>query len=371
MPRPLVALVLVGISIAVAACKKEPARIDPVPSASGSAAPLASATASASPSAIASAAPAKTAQPYGSPALRPAVSATCARYAAQAKALAFPPTLAVPISAYVTTLPGKCIPTASGGWTFRATEFSTNTNGQFGLRMELVHLDADGKLDGVIAVPTMETGLTPRQNCCDVYGATDITVTPVADYDADGEAELYVGAIQAGDEGHHDEKHAIYTFHGHTIAQLPATKGLPLVGVRDADGDGLPDLELAYFAALPEGACTGFTHLVRGPLLLGHALPDGTFSLVDGTARAAARVVCPAKPTTLADTSVACARVWGVSQTAIKAALDKTTRECRVKHPALGADAGCDEIENDPCHEDDVGRSFAKVAAPLDLSAAP
>ncbi len=248
---------------------------------------------------------------------------------------------------------------------FRITHTSRKTRGVPGLVFELVHVTTIGSIDGSIPVETQETGEFPPQNCCNVYGETRITVAPVADYDGDGEAELYVGVLHDGDEGHHVESHAIYTYHG-GIAKLPATLNLPLVGVRDFDHDGLEDLDLAYFVGTRTGACTGFGRPKQGPLLLAHARPDGTFPLDDEVARRAARAASSSKPASFEGGHAACARVWGVDQSTLDGWFDGEIRRCRSSHP-LSTDAGCSEIDADPCHPDDVARAYAKVTPPLTL----
>jgi hypothetical protein len=142
--------------------------------------------------------------PYGKPLLAPGAEKACRELAAQAHAM-MAHVKDKGISGYVEALADLCIPTASGAWTTstapsRAPE---SDNGNASLRVALLHIDRGGAITAATPFPTLKSGEAEGDNCCTVYGGTDIVVRPVADYDGDGEAELYVGAIQEGNEGHH------------------------------------------------------------------------------------------------------------------------------------------------------------------------
>ena len=269
------------------------------------------------------------------------------------------------VSSFLPPLASTCVLTGRGAWAFRlAAGSSAGDPVHASLHLWLAHLDATGKLDDEIDAPTLESGRGKEDNCCDSWVTTQVTVTPLVDYDHDGEIELYVGAVQSGGEGEHLESHTIFTVLGAAIVPLPAAAKMPLVGVEDVDKDGLPDLLLRYFEGKDEGPCTGFSYTTSGPSLLGHARRDGTFSVDDDTARAFARKLCPAAPSGDPLTrDVACAVLWGAPRELVTA-YDRELTTCRAANP--GPFDAC-QNRPDPCDARRVERAFASTTPPLVL----
>lgn len=205
------------------------------------------------------------------------------------------------------------------------------------LRWRLVHVSNGG-----------EVARGPSED--DRVGARGLRLGAVSffDWDGDGEPEAFLrrgrASFGCGREGDPlDERGGIWTFHaGQVTPYEPARRavgeGAGPQAVRDADGDGRPDLLSAGpFRAVVELACgtAGGTALLEGPELLARSRPDGGFAPDDEAAQAYLRRACPSAPSSLVLPSpkaalvlgatarnLACARAWGVSTERLREELE-------------------------------------------------
>ena len=155
-------------------------------------------------------------------------------------------------------------------------------------------------------------------------GRRQFVEAKVFDFDGDGDPELYLAFTGegAGCDPSAYPNGEIVGFHGGKIAPYAPAKGLAIFALKDIDKDGRPDIVTpSPFATFDDthGVVANFA-----PHLVAHALPDGTFSRTDAVAVAAAKAICPRKPTTFpVDDGIAivktvgCARLWGMTAEAI------------------------------------------------------
>jgi hypothetical protein len=290
------------------------------------------------------------ARPYGHPPLRPDVARACESLAKRnvedADALALRP--------YLRKLATICLPTQNGAWAFRIEKDPT---GAWRPPVALVHLGADGRVDRTSAADLLDIG-----SDCNSFGDDRVVVQPVADYDGDGENEVFLGVEQYGSHRAQCSSARIFALRDEGVGEV-AVPG-QLRDVQDFDEDGLEDLLVDLFVAdVPD--CYGHDARERGLPLLAHALPDGSFSMADEVARRYARGQCPSLPTNLAG-NVECARLWGVSADGIHAAIAQREAECLdALRETQGPDTtGCMQLG---CSERSAS-TFAAVEVPLDLS---
>jgi hypothetical protein len=184
--------------------------------------------------------------------------------------------------------------------------------------LELTHLGSNGArsavafVDNTLDILTAEAD-TPDCSSCD-YGAPGWELMGSYDFDHDGVPEAWIR--HTGFMTLHTD--AIFTLRGGKIVRYAPADILPEKGfeLRDVDHDGIPDLAFRHSVGGEEAGCGAPSEIFFTDPLVAHAKPDGTFSLDDDAAQAAARQVCPAPPADLSKTKtvhdVFCARVWGV-----------------------------------------------------------
>jgi hypothetical protein len=204
-----------------------------------------------------------------------------------------------------------------------------------GWLVRLVHLDVDGVESAM--VPGIAAKL--RAHTYNVTHDTRIAEVAFFDWDGDGDDEVLVRGTRGPDE----QRATVWAFRpldggAARIAPYEPTAPLTIVGARDVDGDGRPDLLVSFFGTSREAPPT--THR-----FLAHSLTDGTFSLRDAAAVTWAEKECPSEPkldlaqktpadfdSTLAD-DMACTLVWGRDPKDLAADVAKACR-------AASADAG-------------------------------
>lgn len=207
-----------------------------------------------------------------------------------------------------------------------------------GWLVRLVHVDVDGAESAVVP------GIAAKQRAhtYDVTSDTRIAEVTFFDWDGDGDDEVLVEAARGAADAPDEQRAIVWTFRAvdggaSRVVPYEPSAALTIVGVRDVDGDGRPDLLVSFFGTSHDGLPT--THR-----FLAHSLPDGGFSLRDAAAVTWAQKECPSDPkldlaqktpadfdSSLAD-DVACALLWGHDPKELTAELGKA---CHV-----AADAG-------------------------------
>ncbi|MBK8254692.1 MAG: VCBS repeat-containing protein [Polyangiaceae bacterium] len=153
------------------------------------------------------------------------------------------------------------------------------------------------------------------------------------DYDGDGTDEV----VLLSDE------ESVYTLKEGKIGFYTAVAKLNFTRVVDADGDAIPDLLLKNPYQQPERGAFGCGRRSGAPLFIpnvdvlavAHGLPNGTFSTTDAAATERARKVCLMSPVQIVKRNakgfvdheatwknIACARLWGQSETDVRKQLD-------------------------------------------------
>jgi hypothetical protein len=154
-----------------------------------------------------------------------------------------------------------------------------------------------------------------------------VTGASTFDYDGDGEPELLLHWRGTRMEWADAPDGGVFTFRDGALRPYAPAADLHPDEARDVDGDGRPDL-VTHLPYRAEGNdfISQFTYLMEPIALLAHALPDGTFSRDDETARAFARASCPRRVPAVFEgeptrEAVVCARLWGVPPAAVARAV--------------------------------------------------
>lgn len=153
------------------------------------------------------------------------------------------------------------------------------------------------------------------------------------DYDGDGIEEVALWS----DTGH------AYTLRDGKIGVYGPVEKLKFGRIVNADGDAIPDLLLDNPYRQSPSAAWGCGRRWGAPLMIlnveilavAHGLPNGTFSTTDTEATARVRKVCPVSPVQIVRrdnkgmidheatwTNIACARLWGQSETDVRRQLN-------------------------------------------------
>jgi hypothetical protein len=244
----------------------------------------------------------------------------------------------------------RCVPTKDGAWatTFESLQLAGD---ELKGKLALLRVDANGRrLASVIPAPvgsTWRSTSAPATTTNDNYrvkpidAVTRVSALVVHDWDRDGQPEAYLSLAESIHEGGTRERARIWTLRsGQVVEYAPASKLLPQE-VWDADGDGRLDL-LSPAPFVGEVAEGPGEYPASGPLLLAHALSDGTFTGSDDLAKGVASCACPSRPDPFvlphdvheALTAIACARIWGVETRVITDAADAA---CKSKPANEGA----------------------------------
>lgn len=245
---------------------------------------------------------------------------------------------------------GQCWPTRNGAWTMFLDDVDRNENDLEGT-WAIGHVDRKGRL---LAAKLMVFGYTNPSATADELVVADgargdyslvdaneerfYAAGNAFDWDGDGESELLVTASLT--KLHRTQTMGrIWTFRAGTIRLYAPTRQWNVMGVKDIDHDGRPDLEIyvggGLFASPSSAKWMGCDSLN----LVAHSLPDGKFTFRDSTAIEFAKSICkkPGKELST-QVEVLCARVWGMNSDAITRGIQ---RGCRNASPGTE----CEDID--------------------------
>lgn len=257
----------------------------------------------------------------------------------------------------VAALPlGKCFGTTKGAWSLslevtKKKVIGPNYEGNVG-GYAVVHVDANDRVARRVTKIAYETdrsnlavGDDGREVVVHQGGGTSASAF---DFDADGDNELYVEwttyAASTRDDAPSWTDSELLTFKSDRIMPYAPAAKMAIWGLEDVDKDGRPDLQTSspYSERQRRGQWPLFTW---DPHFVAHSLGDGTFSMTDAVAMAAARVICPKKPTAkeiaasanpvtgsdhMPSEDVAlfgCARLWGLSAEAVEKAYARSVKD--------------------------------------------
>ncbi len=153
-----------------------------------------------------------------------------------------------------------------------------------------------------------------------------------------------------------------YARHDRTLRRLCSAARLGPCGYRRRPhGGGAARLDILAVdeVAAADQCGSGFPAYSQSSPYLGHALPDGTYSFDDATAREYLRQQCPARPKSFGNAqAIWCAKAWGVDEKTLRLAAH---RQC-VNDPckAQSTLAACESLES----------AIAGFKPPLTLQAA-
>lgn len=176
------------------------------------------------------------------------------------------------------------------------------------------------------------------------------------DYDGHGESEIVVVADEETVDYGTVTRGRVWAFTGDAIEPYPPARDIVVIATRDADRDGRPDLAMsAPYVGDWVDYCSRHNTAVAGPTLIAHSRADGSFSMTDEVAVAAAREVCPEDPAPIVVVdgsgavdnartarNVACARIRGMSAARVAASVRSG---CRHGSRAGGrCTEGCNDV---------------------------
>ena len=258
-----------------------------------------------------------------------------------------------------------CKETAHGVWAIELSMLEIGA-GQMSARWSLVHINSSGARVSVTPEVTSTLGPSPvkaRPSDPNILWTEARRVLPTApvlfDYDGDGEFEaiVVVETTEVHESGwsFHTRQGRVWTVRGDAVELYPPARAVTVEEARDVDGDHRPDL-LTHgpYAELTTIKCgSDESYPVYGPLLLGHALANGTFSFSDSQAISFAKRECASPPSKflvaerarpeivdfgVSARSIACARLWDVPASRMNAEI--ATR-CLARDPC----PTCDDSE--------------------------
>jgi hypothetical protein len=200
--------------------------------------------------------------------------------------------------------------------------------------------------------------------------------TGMFDFDDDGVPELFT-LVPANVRSYEPASRVFVTFKNGAISPYPTGKGYVVDQVVDLDGDGRPDLKVAFELGKRTACQPGEEGALRIELVA-HGLKDGTFTLDDPMTWAMARRSCPAMPTSdamfvasmppsppdardLSMAYVSCSRLRGKAAEAVASEIGAA---CTGKVDATKKCAG-------PCRHLADAIAIAKFNPPLRLTDAP
>jgi hypothetical protein len=255
---------------------------------------------------------------------------------------------------------GRCQRTSRGLWAIVLNELRVDpqSEGSFNGSWAIVHVDGEGREVRV-----------PHNDSWQDMARPELTTFALFDYDGDGEQELVWAVHTNVDEGADGHAAGVMTFKQGAISALQGTAEIAPYGAEDVDSDGRLDLIVhAPYVGEGDDSPSGFTYNMQGPALVLHSLANGTFSRDDAVAQQYARRACTARVNTVfpasgefeATVAVACARLWGVSTSAVRGAI---SRRCQT---VAEAESGR-QTRHVRCGDVRELNRWADMAAPLTL----
>jgi hypothetical protein len=248
-----------------------------------------------------------------------------------------------------------CKPDAHGAWAFWTVavayqpEDDSWSRWSVSRKVALARVSADGELTLAQRFPSFLHGSSSDKdfpglrddNCCsEGYGIGEPQLLFLNDQNSDGVPEIGLRASY-GVEGSHEVSAVLYRFEHGRITE----EEWPVESMTDVDGDGRLDIVAVDEVPAADQCGSGFPSYSASLPYLGHALPDGTYSFDDATARAYLLQQCPARPKSFGDAqAIWCAKAWGVTEKA----LSLGARRLCAKDPCQGQSnlPACESLES-------------------------
>jgi hypothetical protein len=235
-----------------------------------------------------------------------------------------------------------CAGTSAGVWTlqygaakFEAGDVDAGEDPTVAASVSLVWVPAAGK-------PVVSANLYEAHS--GNWSLSQPSVVKVFDWDGDGTPEVVVRESRWS-EGGSPSNFRVYALRDGAVVRFEPASGLgEIIGVRDVEGDGRPDVVIASPWMVTNRCSYDGSLAVPGPSLVAHSLRDGSFSKRDEVARAWVASQCARaeleRSRAMVDViDIACARVWGQSPEAVVAGAWALTVEQRRRDPAVAASA--------------------------------
>lgn len=229
-----------------------------------------------------------------------------------------------------------CLDAGQGAWTFAIDRVTPPAQGSssFELTAHPVYIAPDGHTTGASTTVRLRGGPSPDQD-----RAIQWLGVATFDWDGDGRQELYFHESHSQSEGEiaaaRDSRWWTFTVRNGTPVEFTPFAARAL-RIEDVDGDRKPDLVLRSPWVIT-GPCGMDQVDYPGPLLLAHALGDGTFSTTDEVAEGFVAHQCRTQPTSVLQgitgdparndspaNRIGCALWWGRSSSDLAAEIERT-----------------------------------------------
>jgi hypothetical protein len=231
------------------------------------------------------------------------------------------------------------------------------------IRYSVARVDASGK---VAKAPSRN--VTASACSVPIFGGT-IGRAGTYDFDGDGTDEALLVAGQSEFRSTGWVRAEVLTFKGGSIqAYKPAPRGV--LGMRDMDCDGRPDLLYDEPFSLDTVGCRGPVHSsMLGPTFVAHGLSGGTFSLDDPVAQHTEQGVAQQRPPSPDDADpdawllpyVRYARIHGTPSEAL---IEQVRKTCR---PSKRSEARCTGPHPGVCFDHPTILNWARAKPPFTI----
>jgi hypothetical protein len=232
----------------------------------------------------------------------------------------------------------SCVDAGQGAWTFAIERVSAPERGStsFEIAARPVYIAPDGRATSASTSVRLRGGPPASQERA-------ITWVGLAtfDWDGDGRQELYFHESHSQSEGEiaaaRDSRWWTFTVRGGAPVEFTPFAARAL-RIEDVDGDRKPDLVLRS-PWVVTGPCGMDVVDYAGPLVLAHALGDGTFSTTDEVAEGFVAHQCRERPLSVLQgisgdparndspaNRIGCALWWGRSSAELAAEIDRAHR---------------------------------------------